>query len=133
MPAVPAAPGAFPDRAPWRSPAGGINGTVAGHVTRAGQPGPALAPPAKAQKPAAPGSAASGKAAASQPPDQDGQLMADAVRIVADARQHGERLSQKGLGNKLRRDGHRVANHALRSLLAAATDLAAGGQPPADP
>ena len=64
--------------------------------------------------------------------------MADAVRIVTDARQHGERLSQKGLGEKLRRDGHRVANHALRSLLAAATDLAAdghaaSGQLPGDP
>ena len=53
--------------------------------------------------------------------------MADAARIVAEARQHGERLSQKALGKKLRRDGHRVANHALRSLLAAADDLAAGG------
>ena len=26
--------------------------------------------------------------------------MADAVRIVADARQHGERLSQKALGDE---------------------------------
>ena len=64
--------------------------------------------------------------------------MADAARIVADASQHGERLSQKALGKQLRRQGHRVANHALRSLLAAATDLAAGGhaasgQPPGDP
>ena len=63
--------------------------------------------------------------------------MADAVRIVTDASQHGERLSQKALGKKLRRQGHRVANHALRSLLAAATDLAArhtaSGQTPGDP
>ena len=59
--------------------------------------------------------------------------MADAVRIVTDARQHGERLSQKALGDRLRRGGHRVANHTLRSLLAVATDLAAGGQPPGDP
>ena len=77
--------------------------------------------------PAPAGPAASGEAAASQPPDQDGQLIADAARILAEARQHGERLSQKALGKTLRRDGHRVANHALRSLLAAATDLAAGG------
>jgi hypothetical protein len=138
MPAAPATPGAFPDRASWRSPAGGINGTAAGHVTRAGQPGPALPPPAAAAEPATAGTAASSEATASPPPDQDGQLMADAVRIVTDARQHGERLSQKGLGEKLRRDGHRVANHALRSLLAAATDLAAGGhaasgQLPGDP
>ena len=34
--------------------------------------------------------------------------------ILAEARQHGERLSQKTLGGKLRRDGHRVANRALR-------------------
>ena len=138
MPAAPATPGAFPDRASWRSPDDGINGTAAGHVTRAGQPGPALPPSATAAEPATAGPAAGGEAAASQPPDQDGQLMADAVRIVTDARQHGERLSQKGLGEKLRRDGHRVANHALRSLLAAATDLAAGGhaasgQLPGDP
>lgn len=59
--------------------------------------------------------------------------MADAVRIVANARQRGERLSQKGLGKELRRDGHRVANHALRSLLAAATDLAACSHLPAGP
>ncbi len=79
------------------------------------------------------GPAASGEAAASQPQEQDGQLMADAVRIVTDARQHGEQLSQKAFGDRLRRGGHRVANHALRSLLAAATGLAAGGQPPGEP
>ena len=138
MPAAPATPGVFPDRASWRSPDDGINGTAAGHVTRAGQPGPALPPSATAPEPVTAGPAAGGEAPASQPPDQDGQLMADAVRIVTDARQHGERLSQKGLGEKLRRDGHRVANHALGSLLAAATDLAAGGhaasgQLPGDP
>ena len=47
-------------------------------------------------------------------------------------------LSQKALGKQLRGQGHRVANHALRSLLAAATDLTAqqhplSGQPPGDP
>ena len=134
---APATPAAFPGRSSRHSPVGSINGAAAGHVTRAGQPGPAL-PPAAAGQPAAARPAASGEAAASQPPDQDGLLMADAVRIVAEARQHGERLSQKELAGKLRRDGHRVANHALRSLLAAATDLAAGGHPasgqlPGDP
>ena len=98
---------------------------------RAARPGAAAA--ATARQPASGGPTASGEAAASQPPEQDGQLMADAVRIVTDARQHGERLSQKALGDRLRRGGHRVANHALRSLLAAATGLAAGGQPPGDP
>ena len=113
------------------NPASGINGTAAGQVPRAGQPGPALRPPAPAT--ASGGPAASNEAAASQDPDQDGQLIADAVRIVADARQNGERLSQKALGDRLRRDGHRVANHALRSLLAAADGLAASSQPPGDP
>ena len=118
-----------------RNQASGINGTAAGQVSRAGQPGLALPSPAPAatRQPASGGSAASGEATASQQADQDGQLMADAVRIVTDARQHGERLSQKALGDRLRRGGHRVANHSLRSLLAAATGLAAGGQPPGDP
>ena len=134
MPAGPATPGAVPDGAS-RSPASGINGTAAGQVSRTGQPGPALPPPAAAaaRQPASGRPTASGEAAASQPQEQDGQLIADAVRIVTDARQHGEQLSQKALGDRLRRGGHRVANHALRSLLAAATGLAAGGQPPGDP
>jgi hypothetical protein len=126
MPAVSAAPSVFPDRTSWHSPIAGINGTAAGHVSRSEQTG-LPPPPAAAAMPATAGPAASGEAAASQPLDQDGQLIADAARILAEARQHGERLSQKALGKKLRRDGHRVANHALRSLLAAATDLAAGG------
>ena len=118
-----------------RNLASGINGTAAGQVFRAGQPGRVLPPPAPeaASPSASAGPAASGEADASQDPDQDGQLIADAVRIVADARQHGERLSQKALGDRLRRDGHRVANRALRSLLAAATGLAAGARPPGDP
>jgi hypothetical protein len=53
--------------------------------------------------------------------DMDGEIIAAAVGILADARQHGERLSQKALGGKLRRDGYRVANHSLRGLLAAAS------------
>ena len=133
MPAGSVTPGGLRDGTS-RSPASGINGTVAGQVSHAEQPGPAPPrAPAAARRPASGGSAASGEAAASQPQEQDGQLMADAVRIVTDARQHGERLSQKALGDRLRRGGHRVANHALRSLLAAATGLAAGGQPPGDP
>ena len=126
-----ATPGGLQD-ATSRSPASGINGTAAGQVSRTGQPGLAR-PPATARRPASGGPAVSGEAAARQPREQDGQLMADAVRIVTDARQHGERLSQKALGDRLRRGGHRVANHALRSLLAAATGLAAGGQRPGDP
>ena len=101
-------PGApAPSPSPPVMPARQVSGT--------GQPGPALPP------------------AAHRDPDQDGRLIADAVRIVTDAAQHGERLSQKALGSRLRREGHRVANHALRPLLAAAAGLAAGGQPPGDP
>jgi len=136
MPAGSATPGGLQDGTS-RSPASDINGTAAGQVSRTRQPGPALPPPrpaaAAARRPASGGPAASGEAAASQPQEHDGQLMADAVRIVTDARQNGERLSQKALGDRLRRGGHRVANHALRSLLAAATGLAADGQPPGDP
>ena len=44
----------LPGPASW-SPAGGINGTAARHVTRAGQPAPALPPTAAAAEPAAAG------------------------------------------------------------------------------
>jgi hypothetical protein len=53
----------------------------------------------------------------------DPRLVAAAARIVAEARQHGHRLSQKALGDKLRRDGYRVANHNLHTLAAAAAAL----------
>jgi len=137
-PPAPAAPGAIPGLASWPSPAAPINGTAAGQITRARQPGPALPPAPAAAEPAATGQAADGEPPASHAPDLNGQLIADAVRIVAEAGRHGERLSQKALGNRLRGQGHRVANHALRTLLAAATDLAADGhaassQPPGDP
>jgi Protein of unknown function (DUF2637) len=138
-PPAPAAPGAVPGLASWHSPAARINGTAAGQITRARQPGPALPPAPTAAQPAATGQAASGELPARQPLDLDldGQLMDDAVRIVTEAGWRGERLSQKTLGDRLRGQGHRVANHALRSLLAAATDLAADGhaassQPPGD-
>jgi hypothetical protein len=55
-------------------------------------------------------------------------LVAAAARILAEARQQGDRLSQKALGEKLRRDGHRVANHSLHRLAAAASGLLADGQ-----
>ena len=137
-PPASAAPGAFPDPASWSRPGPGINGTTPRQVARAGQPGALPPAPAAAAEPATAGPAAGSGAPASQLADQDSQLMADAVRIVAEAGRHGERLSQKALGKQLRGRGYRVANHALRSLLAAATDLAAdghaaGGQPPGDP
>jgi hypothetical protein len=58
----------------------------------------------------------------------DPRLIAAAARILAEARQHGRRLSQKALGDRLRRDGHRVANYSLNRLAAAATGLLADGQ-----
>jgi hypothetical protein len=87
-----------------------------------GAPATPPGPPVMSARPARPGAVA-----------QDSRLIGEAVRIVTDAAQHGERLSQKALGSRLRREGHRVANHALRPLLAAAAGLAAGGQPPGDP
>lgn len=95
--------------------ASSVNGTTADQVSSIGTPSPAL------------------PSADRQSPDQDGRLVEDAARIVADARQHGERLSQKALGSRLRREGHRVANHALRSLLAAAVSHSVSSQPPEDP
>lgn len=137
-PAAPAAPGAFPDLASWSGPGPGINGTTPRQVTRAEQPGALPSAPAAAAEPATAGPEAGSEAPASQLPDQDSQLMTDAVRIVAEASRHGERLSQKALARQLRGQGYRVANHALRSLLAAATNLAADGhaagvQPPGEP
>ena len=55
----------------------------------------------------------------------DGHLIAAAAGILAKARHDGRGLSQKALGDRLRRDGHRVANHNLRALVAAASVLAA--------
>lgn len=60
----------------------------------------------------------------------DGQIIAAAADILAEARQQGERLSQKALGSRLRRDGYRVANHSLRGLLAAASGQAEASTSP---
>ncbi len=62
--------------------------------------------------------------------DYDGEIIAAAAGILAEARQQGERLSQKALGGKLRRDGYRVANHSLRGLLAAASGQTGASSPP---
>jgi hypothetical protein len=58
----------------------------------------------------------------------DPDLVAAAAGIIAGAWQHGRRLSQKALGDQLRRDGHRVANHSLRALMAAASTAEADTQ-----
>jgi hypothetical protein len=61
----------------------------------------------------------------------DGQLIAAAATVVAEARRTGTRLSQKSMADRLRADGHRVANESLHALMAAAADLAA--EPAAGP
>jgi len=59
------------------------------------------------------------------PGDRDAELVAAARRIVAGASRAGTRLSQLALGEKLRSEGHKVANNRLR-WLAAVSGLEAG-------
>jgi hypothetical protein len=63
-------------------------------------------------------------------PDRDAELVAAARRIVAGTRHAGTRLSQIALAEKLRSEGHKVANNRLR-WLAAVSGLEAGqdGEP----
>jgi len=55
-----------------------------------------------------------------QDTDLDGQIIAAAAVIVAEARRRDEPLGQKALGRRLRDDGYRVGNDSLRALLTAA-------------
>jgi hypothetical protein len=48
--------------------------------------------------------------------DRDHQLVAAATRIVAEAAQRGDKLSQSALAEKLRGQGHSIANDRLRWL-----------------
>ena len=59
------------------------------------------------------------------PGDRDTELVAAARRIVAGTRHAGPRLSQIALAEKLRSEGHKVANNRLR-WLAAVSGLEAG-------
>ena len=59
------------------------------------------------------------------PAGRDNELVAAARRIVADTRHAGTRLSQIALAEKLRSEGHKVANNRLR-WLAAVSGLEAG-------
>jgi hypothetical protein len=76
-------------------------------------------------------------AATGQDDIQGDHLIAAATRILTEANQRGERLSQKTLGDILRREGHRVANHTLRDLMTAATSAPSSptgnAPPPAKP
>jgi hypothetical protein len=64
------------------------------------------------------------------PGDRDAELVAAARRIVAGTTRDGTRLSQIALAEKLRSEGHKVANNRLR-WLAAISGLEAGqdGEP----
>jgi hypothetical protein len=109
-----------------------LSGAVNGHST-ASQPGyttpghaaegPATGAPLGTGEPVSTRQAATGRDT-----NLDPHLVAAAARILAEARRDGHRLSQKALGDKLRRAGHRVANHSLHALVAAATGLLADGQ-----
>jgi len=70
--------------------------------------------------------------------DLDGEIIAAAAVIVAEARRRDEPLGQKALGRRLRDDGYRVGNDSLRALLTAACgrlDANPSSEPgrPADP
>jgi hypothetical protein len=68
------------------------------------------------------------------PGDRDAELVAAARRIVVGTRHAGTRLSQIALAEKLRSEGHKVANNRLR-WLAAVSGLEAGpdGEPDTRP
>ena len=117
-PASPALPPAIPGGASRSLPP-----TAAGPAAPGlPQPGPA---PAQETEPADGRQADGGRDA-----DLDGEIIAAAAGILAEARRHRERLSQKALGRRLRRDGYRVANDSLRGLLAAASGQIGASSPP---
>jgi hypothetical protein len=137
MPAVHDTPGGGTDRGkaqPSRPYANGINGhAAAGEAAGADRPGLALPAPAlgagtvlQAGK--------QGKAASGEDGNRDAQLIAAAASILAQAMRQGDRLSQAALAERLRSQGHSIANERLRWLLAEASNLAPdhhpGGEPP---
>jgi hypothetical protein len=103
-----------------RMPASQVNGRPAGSPPRVAAPvpvAPGMAGSAGPEPAAEPGGGGDARL--------DGHLIAAAAGILAKARHDGRGLSQKALGDRLRRGGHRVANHNLRALVAAASVLAA--------
>jgi hypothetical protein len=113
-PASPALPPAVPGGAPRSLP---CTAAVPAAPGLPGQPQPGPAPTRETE----PADSQQGDHDADHDGEIDSEIIAAAAGILAEARQHGERLSQKALGGKLRRDGYRVANHSLRGLLAAAS------------
>ena len=65
-------------------------------------------------------------------PDRVPENFTGTRRIVADTRHAGTRLSQIALADKLRSEGHKVANNRLR-WLAAVSGLEAGQDDEPDP
>ena len=124
-PASPALPPAIPGGAPRSLPP-----TAAGPAAPGlpGQPQPGPAPAQETEQETEP--ADSRQADGGQDADLDGEIIAAAAGILAEARGHRERLSQKALGRRLRRDGYRVANDGLRGLLAAASGQIGASSPP---
>ena len=116
----PAAPGSAPRSLPPTAAVPAIPSLPAHSL-----PAPGRVPPQETA------SAHSQQTAGDQDADDDREIVAAAAGILAEARQHGERLSQKALGGKLRRDGYRVANRSLRGLRAAASDQIAASSLPA--
>ena len=123
--ASPALPPAIPGGAPRSLPP-----TAAGPAAPGlpGQPQPGPAPAQETEQETEP--ADSRQADGGQDADLDGEIIAAAAGILAEARRHRERLSQKALGRRLRRDGYRVANDSLRGLLAAASGQIGASSPP---
>jgi hypothetical protein len=74
-----------------------------------------------------------GKAAAGEDGNRDAQLIAAAASILADATRQGDRLSQAALAERLRSQGHSIANERLRWLLAKASNLAPDHHPGSEP
>jgi Protein of unknown function (DUF2637) len=114
----------------------GINGhAAAGEAIGAGQPGLALPAPAPGTgtAPQAAKQGNEGEAAAGEDGNRDAQLIAAAASILAEAMRHGDRLSQTALAEKLRSQGHSIANERLRWLLAEASNLAPDQHPGSEP
>lgn len=104
---------------------GGLTGVV--KVSRAGQLGPA-APACAADTglmPLVSEQRNEREAAKREDGSRDARLIAAAACILAEVKGRGDRLSQTALAERLRSQGHSIANERLRWLLAEATNLAA--------
>jgi hypothetical protein len=135
QPAVHDTPAGSTDRRtaqPGRPPATGINGqAAAGKAASAARPGLSLPAPASGAgtAPQAGKQGNEGEAVTGEDGNRDAQLIAAAASILAEAMQHGDRLSQAALAERLRSRGYTIANERLRWLLAEASNLAVDHHP----